>query len=83
MSQLEISKLIGCAVSLISMYESEEKTPSTEKLQALAELFEVSTDYLLGIDLEIELNDYGKQLGLTESEVKEALEFAAKMKKKR
>jgi transcriptional regulator with XRE-family HTH domain len=65
------------------MYESGEKTPSAEKLQALAELFGVTTDYLLGMEVDIECNAYGKKLGLTDTEIKEALEFAAKMKKKR
>jgi transcriptional regulator with XRE-family HTH domain len=83
MSQLELSKLLGCVVSLVSMYESGDKTPSAEKLQSLAELFRVSTDYLLGVEVDIECNDYGKKLGLTDAEIKEALEFAAKMKKKR
>lgn len=83
MSQGELAKRIGCVVSLISMYEAEEKSPSAEKLHALAEIFQVTTDYLLGREVDIVANEYGKKIGLTEFEIKEALDFAAKMKNKR
>ena len=50
LSQNEVSTSIGVSASVISNYESGERTPSTEILIALAHLYHCSTDYLLGID---------------------------------
>ena len=38
------------AVSTVSGYENNTKTPSLETLIDLARLYNVSTDYLLGVD---------------------------------
>ena len=40
----------GRSASVISNYESGERTPSVEILVALARLYHCSTDYLLGFD---------------------------------
>ena len=50
LSQKEIAKSIGVSASIISNYESGERTPSLEILVALARLYHCSTDYLLGFD---------------------------------
>ena len=47
-SQKEAAIVIGASASVISNYESGERTPSIENLIALANLYHVSTDYLLG-----------------------------------
>ncbi len=49
-SQKEVSSFIGTSASVISNYESGERTPSVEILIALAHLYHCSADYLLGID---------------------------------
>lgn len=49
-SQRQIADIIDVSPSIISGYETGERTPSVEKLIALANLYHVSTDYLLGID---------------------------------
>ena len=49
-SQKEVSKSIGVSASIISNYESGERTPSVEILVALARLYHCSTDYLLGFE---------------------------------
>lgn len=41
---------MGVSASIISNYESSERTPSVEILMALARLYHCSTDYLLGFD---------------------------------
>lgn len=41
-SKLDISP------STLSAWESERKAPSIESLEAMADLYQVSTDYLLG-----------------------------------
>ena len=50
LSQKEVAHLIGLSASVISNYESGERTPSVEILVALARLYHCSTDYLLGFD---------------------------------
>lgn len=48
MSQKEVVAAIDISPSIISNYESGERTPSVENLMALASLYHCSTDYLLG-----------------------------------
>lgn len=50
LSQKEVAKSIGISASIVSNYESGERTPSVESLIALARLYHCSTDYLLGFD---------------------------------
>lgn len=49
-SQKEVAGVIGVSASIISNYESGERTPSVENLMALANLYKCSTDYLLGLE---------------------------------
>ena len=46
--QEQVAKLIGVNKSTISSYERDIKQPSFVKLVKLANLYRVSTDYLLG-----------------------------------
>lgn len=48
MSQKEVAAIINTSPSIISNYESGERTPSVENLMSLANLYHCSTDYLLG-----------------------------------
>ena len=50
LSQKEAAAAIGVSPSIISNYESGERTPSVENLMALAALYRCSTDYLLGLE---------------------------------
>lgn len=50
LSQKEVAAAIGASASVISNYESGERTPSVENLMALAGLYRCSTDYLLGLE---------------------------------
>lgn len=50
LSQSEVARRIGVSSSAVSAYESEGMTPSLETFIKLAELFHVSTDYLLGVN---------------------------------
>ena len=47
-SQKQVAEKIGASPSIVSGYETGERTPSTEVLLALSYLYNVSTDYLLG-----------------------------------
>lgn len=46
-SQRELGDYLGIGVSTISMWESEKREPDYTHLMAMAELFHVSTDYIL------------------------------------
>lgn len=50
-SQSDIARQIGVTPALISAYENQERKPSLDKLIALADIFHVSTDYILGRSL--------------------------------
>ena len=48
LSQRAVAKHLGVSPSIISSYETGERTPSTENLLSLSYLYHCSTDYLLG-----------------------------------
>lgn len=50
LSQKQVANAIGISASVISNYESSERTPSLENLISLAGFYRCSTDYLLGIE---------------------------------
>ena len=50
LSQKDVANAIHVSPSIISNYESGERTPSVEILMALASLYHCSTDYLLGFE---------------------------------
>jgi len=47
-SQKQVSDKLGVSPSIVSGYETGERTPSTEILLALSYLYNCSVDYLLG-----------------------------------
>ena len=49
LSQREVARLLELSPSVVSAYETGERTPSTEILLRLSNLYKCSTDYLLGI----------------------------------
>ena len=52
MTQDELARKLNVTKSIISYYELGDRTPSTDILVKLAYIFNVSTDYLLGIKYE-------------------------------
>ena len=48
LSQKKVSEKLDVSPSIVSGYETGERTPSTENLLSLSYLYNVSTDYLLG-----------------------------------
>ncbi len=48
LSQKTLAARLGCSPSIVSSYETGERLPSLPMLIALADLYGVSTDYLLG-----------------------------------
>lgn len=47
-SQKTLAARLGCFPSLVSSYETGERQPSLAMLVALADIYRVPTDYLLG-----------------------------------
>ena len=47
LTQTELANSLGLAFSTISMYERGEREPDFETLEAIADYFNVSLDYLL------------------------------------
>ncbi|MCL2224844.1 MAG: helix-turn-helix domain-containing protein [Defluviitaleaceae bacterium] len=50
LSQAEVARRIGISKAMISAYELEQRCPSYEVLVKLAIFYNVSADYLLGIE---------------------------------
>lgn len=50
MTQTDLAKRLNITKSVVSYYELHERTPSPDVLIQLADIFHVSTDYLLGIN---------------------------------
>ena len=47
-SQKQVAEKINVSPSIVSAYETGERTPSTDVLLSLSNLYYCSTDYLLG-----------------------------------
>lgn len=71
MSQEELAKLLGISRSAISSYENGTRSPNHDILIKIATIFNVSTDYLLGLS-EIKTNK--DQFNLVFSEIRALLE---------
>lgn len=49
-TQTEMAQRIGVSKAMISSYELEQRSPSYEVLIKIATFFNVTTDYLLGVE---------------------------------
>ncbi|MFI3230016.1 MAG: helix-turn-helix transcriptional regulator [bacterium] len=67
LSQEELADKIGISRQAVSKWESNQSTPSLENLVALASIYNISVDELLGIENKV-IND------VLESNIEEALE---------
>lgn len=48
LTQAQLGKLLDCSSSTVSLYEGGQRSPDTTMLVRLADVFDVSVDYLLG-----------------------------------
>lgn len=91
MKQEELGKKLGLSASTIGMYEQERRQPDNETLVKIAEVFDVSVDYLLGktevknynnpYDTKLEEVLFSKAKDLTESEKQTILNVINAIKK--
>lgn len=79
LTQSQLSQKLGLTKSVISAYENGIRMPSYDVLIAIARLFKVTTDYLLGIEnkQEIDLS------GLSKEEIDALLNLISAMKGKK
>ena len=77
MTQLQLAQKLGLTKSVISAYETGLRLPSYDILINIAKIYNVSTDYLLGLEhkQEIDLS------GLTQEEIEALLNLIKAMKK--
>lgn len=65
MTQATLAQKLGLTKSVISAYETGLRMPSYDILLAIARIFKVSTDFLLGVERKSEID----LSGLTDEEV--------------
>ena len=77
-TQAVLAKKLGLTKSVISAYENGLRLPSYDVLIHIAKIFNVSTDYLLGLEhkREVDLS------GLTPSEIDALMNLIQAMKRK-
>ena len=79
-TQVQVAAKMGLTDSVISFYERQERAPSPEVLIKFAELYGVSTDYLLGVE---KVNDQHLDVtGLSKREITILKEFIEILRKK-
>jgi len=76
MTQAQLSQKLGLTKSVISAYESGLRLPSYDVLIHIAQIFKVSTDYLLGVEQKDSLD----LSGLTQNEKSALLALIKAMK---
>ena len=65
LSQAELARLIGITRSSVNAWEMGISVPSTQYIVDLAGVFDISTDYLLGVDSSSTIS----VAGLTDSDI--------------
>ena len=50
LTQEELAKQINFSLSVVNKWEDGKKNPSVDAIKVLAKFFNVSTDYLLGLE---------------------------------
>ena len=77
MSQTQLAQKLDLTKSVISAYETGIRLPSYDVLIHIAKIFNVTTDYLLGVEKKYEID----LSGLTDAEINALLELIKAMKK--
>ena len=79
-SQTDVAKQIGVTPATISAYENQDRNPSLDKLIALADIFHVSTDYILGRTYKTENKILIDLEGLSEQQINIIYELISEFK---
>lgn len=76
MTQGQLAKKLNLTKSVISAYETDLRLPSYDVLIAISKIYNVSTDYLLGLERKQEI-DFS---GLTQGEIDALLNLIRAMR---
>lgn len=76
MTQGQLAKKLNLTKSVISAYETDLRLPSYDVLIGIAKIYNVSTDFLLGLDRKQEID----LSGLTQEEIEALLNLIKAMK---
>lgn len=76
LTQSQLAQKLGLTKSVVSAYETGLRLPSYDVLIHLAKIFNVSTDFLLGVENKHEID----LSGLSESEIEALLNLIKAMK---
>ncbi len=80
LSQEQLAEVLGVSRQAVSKWESEQSVPDIDKIVAVADYFEVTTDYLLYKDAEATVTS---SIEVTETESQENAEYEVKKIKNR
>lgn len=71
LTQVELAKKLGISRQSITLYENQDRVPDIEVLRKFADFFEVSSDYLIGIEnnSRTEYTVVGDELGLNDEAI--------------
>ena len=78
LTQAQLAQKLGLTKSVISAYETGLRMPSYDILIATSKIFNVTTDYLLGLERKQEID----LSGLTDEEITALLNLIKAMKRK-
>ncbi|MBO3446381.1 helix-turn-helix transcriptional regulator [Clostridium sp. CCUG 7971] len=73
LTQTELAKLLNSSLSKVAMWETQKRDPIMEDLLKLSDIFNVSTDYLLG-KTDIKNMDNKVNINKDEKDVEELIE---------
>ena len=79
-SKSDIARQLGVTPALISAYENQERKPSLDKLIALADIFHVSTDYILGRNVKTDDTIFISMEGLSDKQIKLIRELVSEIR---
>lgn len=83
LSQSEVANRLDLSASVVSGYETGERTPSAKILLSLSYLYNCSVDYLLGKKQPDSTSFMIDATGLTDNEIRIISELVGEMKKKK
>ena len=78
MTQEQLAKKLGLTKSVISAYETDLRLPSYDVLIHIAKIYNVTSDYLLGLEQKREID----LSGLTNDEIEALLNLIKAMKER-
>lgn len=62
LTQKQIAEKLGISISYYSQWEVGKRTPASKNLQKLADIYDVSTDYLLGKTDQVKKSTFDEDL---------------------